>query len=349
MNKINYLKQNRNLNKITLQQVANATGLSITTVDRVINRRGGVSKKSEIKILQAAQALKLDRFLFIHHLQHIRVAVLMQPPSNHYCEVLKNTFDELNHSNQSRITFFLHSINVQNIPETIQKIKNVSIKYDALVIIAPHIDKISQLIQSLAQRIPVITLATDIPDSARMIYVGPNNYQLGRVAGELMGRFLGSTGGEVIVILGVAKMHGHTERERGFKSILQESFPHCHIINSFESYENSYEMKKIIISALREYKNIKGIYNISDENPAISEVLNTTKLDKKMTLITHELTPIHEELLKKGVIDAIIDQNPELEAKQILNTIIHYFHNDKNAIPEYDYTPFNIYLRESLL
>ncbi|WP_271834047.1 helix-turn-helix domain-containing protein [Commensalibacter communis] len=100
------MKQDRNLNKITLQQVANATGLSITTVDRVINRRGGVSKKSEIKILQAAQALKLDRFLFIHHLQHIRVAVLIQPPSNHYCEVLKNTFDELNHSNQSRITFF---------------------------------------------------------------------------------------------------------------------------------------------------------------------------------------------------------------------------------------------------
>lgn len=69
-------------NKTTLQQIAEAAQVSLSTVDRVINRRGGVSPKSEARVLEWATRLNLDRKVFRAHLQVLRIAVLMQSPEN---------------------------------------------------------------------------------------------------------------------------------------------------------------------------------------------------------------------------------------------------------------------------
>ena len=70
----------------------------------------------------------------------------------------------------------------------------------------------------------VITLATPIRGIGAQNYIGPDNRKAGRVAGDLMGRFLGRDGGEVVVIAGLLSMIGHEEREMGFRAVLRERY-----------------------------------------------------------------------------------------------------------------------------
>lgn len=68
--------------KTTLIQIAEAAGVSISTVDRVLNRRGGVSPDKEATVLEWASRLNLDRVIFRDYLKVLRVAVMMQSPQN---------------------------------------------------------------------------------------------------------------------------------------------------------------------------------------------------------------------------------------------------------------------------
>ena len=65
-----------------------------------------------------------------------------------------------------------------------------------------------------------------------------------------------------------------------------------------------------------------------------------------MVFITHELTPDRKGLLQKGVVDAVIDQNPELEAMTAMELIAKKFGRSE-AVGINKTTPINIYIREN--
>jgi ABC-type sugar transport system substrate-binding protein len=130
------------------------------------------------------------------------------------------------------------------------------------------------------------------------------------VAGELMGRFLGPAGGDVLIILGMHRIIGHEEREMGFRSLLRERFPACTIAASLESGEDQGRAGEVVYQALRSNPGVQGIYNVSAGNSAIAKVIRALGLTQKIVLITHELTPERRAMLREGVLDAIIGQNP---------------------------------------
>ena len=80
--------------KVTLEDVARAAGVSLATVDRVVNRRGGVSADKEAAILKAARRLGLDRHLAIRPTLAKRVAILIQPPSNPFHDQLRQGIEQ---------------------------------------------------------------------------------------------------------------------------------------------------------------------------------------------------------------------------------------------------------------
>lgn len=70
------------------------------------------------------------------------------------------------------------------------------------------------------------------------------------------------------------------------------------------------------------------------------------RLDQ-ITLITHELTKTRRDLMIEGAIDAIIDQNPEVEVRRALDIVAASFQRMETALPLYVPTPFQIILREN--
>ncbi|EPK8020370.1 LacI family DNA-binding transcriptional regulator [Providencia rettgeri] len=334
--------------KTTLQQVAEAAGVSLSTVDRVLNQRGGVNPKKQAKVLEWAHRLNIDRTLFRSYMPILRVAVLMQSPKNPFYKGLCDAFtDASTQLPERRIHFFLHYLDVNDTAKTVEQVMQIPKSYDALVVISPQCDALVHVLRKIANLIPILTLATDIPNCGRIAYIGPDNRQMGRTAGELMGRFMGSQGGDVVIVLGLNEFIGQGEREIGFRNVLRERFPQCSVTRCLESEENSIKAGEMVRDVLRKEPSIRGIYNVTSGNSQIASALQIMGLHNAVTLITHELSDRRIQMLREGVIDAILDQNPQLEVRRVMDILSDHFKRDKIQIPIDGFTRFDIYIREN--
>lgn len=78
--------------KTTIADVALLAGVSVATVDRVLNGRAGVTPDKEHRVLSAARRLKIDRVLNRGYTRTMRVAVLIQSAANPFRAALSDAF-----------------------------------------------------------------------------------------------------------------------------------------------------------------------------------------------------------------------------------------------------------------
>ncbi len=78
--------------KPIIADIARLAGVSTSTVDRVLNDRGGVKPEKEARVLSAAQRLKVERVLTRRYSRVLRIAVLIQPLANPFHEALRNAY-----------------------------------------------------------------------------------------------------------------------------------------------------------------------------------------------------------------------------------------------------------------
>lgn len=311
--------------KTTARDVAEAAGVSPATVDRVLNGRGGVSPEKERRVLDWARSLKLDRALSLTAARTLRIAALIQPPVNPFHAKLAEEIARA----APVLEMFNMQIRVIHIApaapaEIAAKILAAMQTHDALIVSAEEDAGIAAACRAFAGRGPVVTLATDIAGSGRLGYVGPDNRRAGRVAGDLMGRFLGPEGGDVLMVVGMLAMRGQAERVEGLRAVFAERYPACRIAGPVESLEDGRRTGTLVREALVHRRGLRGIYLCTVGAREVVAALKAAGR-RDVVLIVHELTAERRALLKAGAIDAVIDQNPEAEVRGAIDLLAHAF------------------------
>lgn len=336
------------MGKMTARDIAQAADVSLATVDRVLNNRGGVSEKKERRVLEWARRLKIDRALNQRPARTLRIAVLLQPPENPFHAAVQRSFEATTRLfSQFNLQFKVHHIDPARADLTARLIRRLTESCDGMAIVSAQDEKVASALRAFtAAEKPVVTLVTDMRDTDRFAYVGPDNTQAGRIAGDLMGRLIGRDGGDIVIISGMLSMVGHEERETGFRAVMRERYPACRIVDVLESRERAELAGDLVFSALKRNGDIRGIYNASAG--ALSVVNAIRALDKReqITFITHELTQDRRQLLRDGLIDVIIDQGPAFEVQTVVETLAHYF-GRKDDPPASLVTPVHIHTIEN--
>ena len=243
------------------------------------------------------------------------------------------------------------SANKRKIPKVCDRtllsdLARVTSGYDAVIVCLPHSDALAAFLdQTAASGKPVVTLATDI-GATQAVYVGPDNYQSGRLAGDLVGRLLGREGGDLLLVVGFLSMMGQAERRLGFEHVLAERYPACRIIETAESDDNGPRAGDLVFDALKRHPSIRAIYNAAAGARQIVQALQRLDRSKDIVFVTHELTEHRRALLREGFIDAVIDQDPTLEVAVALRVIAGAQGRIEPNLAERE-TPVRIVLREN--
>ena len=127
------------------------------------------------------------------------------------------------------------------------------------------------------------------------------------------------------MIAGLLSMIGHEEREAGFRSVLRERYPECRVLEVLESQEQSERAGDLVFDALKRNPSVRGIYNASAGARTVVDAMRATGRQSEIVFITHELTEDRRVLLRDGLIDAIIDQNPEVEVRTAIEAMAQHF------------------------
>ena len=310
----------------TLIDIAREAGVSAATVDRVLNNRAGVRSRTRQIVIETAQRLgyisAAPGATPVGTDAVIRLDFVIPMGTNTFMKMLSQQVD-LQSAARADLDVRVHPIDGLN-PDTLAGVlTGLRGCTQGVGVIALDHPTVREAIRGLsADGVKIVTLASDITHVQRVAYVGIDNRQAGRLAGYVLGRFLGSREPrKVAMFAGSLSYRGHEEREMGFRHVLAEEFPNLTVVELREILEDREKAYTEASALLHRYEDLAAIYNIGSGNQGIGRALQEQKRERSVVFIGHEATEPTKQMLLNGTMDAVIDQNPRVEAREALNIL----------------------------
>ena len=314
----------------TLIDVAREAGVSPATVDRVLNHRPGVRTRTREIVIETAQRLGYiadnTGVLASGHSPAEEVTRLdfVLPAGTNTFMVMLHQQIKAQSDGRRDIEVGISTIegfSPNSLARTLQELHG---KTSGVGVIALDHPTVREAIRSLsASGVKVVTIASDILHVPRVAYIGIDNRAAGRLAGYLLGRLMGTTrSGKVALFAGSLSYRGHEEREMGFRHILAEEWPNLQIVELREMGDDRERAYSEAAALLDRHPDLAAIYNIGAGNTGIARALKERGRAQSVVFLGHEVTEGTKALLLDGTLDAVIDQNPRVEAREALNVLI---------------------------
>jgi LacI family transcriptional regulator len=292
--------------KFTIQDVAKLAGVSVATIDRVLNRRQGVRAPTIAKVEAAIRELNY---------QPDRIAArLARSREYRFCFVLPTSSGD----------FFMRIADEVFDGELLaQTLDAIDRDIDGVAVVALDHPAVREAINTMVGRgITVVTLVSDVPGSKRDHYAGIDNSSAGRTAANLMGRFLRGMTGTVGVFAGSLALRDHIERQFGFEQVMAHEFPHLAILPVRESRDDLERIEEMTQQMLVEHPDLIGIYNVGGGTRGIVAGLEVAGRAKDIVFVAHEVTDPSRRALIRGSIDAIINQDAGHEVRSAVRVLM---------------------------
>jgi len=312
---------------VTIEDVALAAGLSVATVDRVLNGRAAVRPQTAQKVEKAIRQLNYQPDRLAARLakgQEYRFCFVLPEGNNDFMIGLGEEVRAMaSHLVSERVQIDLRLTDVFDAAALAATLDSIGDIYDGVAVVALDHPRVREAINGLVERgVSVVTLVSDVPSSKRVHYAGIDNSSAGRTAATLMGRFLGGKTGKVGLIAGSLSLRDHIERRFGFEQVLAQEFPQLAILPVLESRDDWQRVEKVTAEMLSAHTDLIGIYNVGAGARGIVAALENTGRQKQVTYIAHELTDHTRRALVDGTIDAIINQNAGHEVRSAVRVLM---------------------------
>jgi len=307
----------------TLIDIAKESGVSTATVDRVLNKRSGVSERTRTIVMETAHRLGYFGTPRTGS-DKIRLDFVLPLGTNSFINHLRRQI-ERQCAAQEIVEHHIHDVEGFNPLSLAQKLFEIRNQTQGVGLIALDHPTVREAMRSLADAgVQVVTLVSDILHVQRTGYVGIDNRAAGRLGGYLLGRFLPSNQPrKVALFAGSLSYRGHEEREMGFRHMIAEEFPHLEVVELREIRDDRQRAYEEAAALLQRHPDLAGIYNIGAGNSGIGQAIQEFSKQKSIIFIGHELTDHSKTLLLSGTMDAVIDQNPRVEAREAISMLSH--------------------------
>jgi len=311
--------------RVTIEDVALAAGLSVATVDRVLNGRAAVRPQTALRVEKAIRQLNYQPDRLAARLakgQEYRFCFVLPEGNNGFMIGLGEEVRAIaSHLVSERVHIDLRLTDVFDAATLAATLDSIGDIYDGVAVVALDHPRVREAINGLVERgVSVVTLVSDVPSSKRVHYAGIDNSSAGRTAATLMGRFLGGRKGKVGLIAGSLSLRDHIERRFGFEQVLAQEFPQLAILPVLESRDDWQRVEKVTAEMLSAHPDLIGIYNVGAGG--IVTALENAGRQKQVTYIAHELTDHTRRALVDGTIDVIINQNAGHEVRSAVRVLM---------------------------
>ena len=309
----------------TVHDIAAAAGVSLATVDRVLNLRPGVRSVTRAKVEQAIERIGYGRDVAAANLAKSRIypfTFILPAGDNSFMRGLEAEIRAaMERSAFERTQISIVSVPAFDAPALQAALEEAhAIRPAGIAVVAVDSPEVAAAVNRLHNDgIPVVTLVSDLSGSNRDHFAGVDNTAAGRTAGSLMGRFLGERPGPVAVLAGSMLVRDHRERLDGFRAVLDAEFPGRTILPVLEGHDDPSETERLVRAALAAHPDIVGIYSLGAGNRGLIAALRSRA--SKPCVIAHELTPHTRGALQDGLIDAVLNQDAGHEVRSAIRVL----------------------------
>ena len=195
----------------------------------------------------------------------------------------------------------------------------------------------SRLLSRLAEKVLVVTVDSDAPQSRRISYVGASNFAAGLKCGELIRQAV-PEGGKVLVLLANLTKDNMQQRKLGLEEQLataqSDSDAQYEIAAILEDGGDRERCHDQVVEHLREHDDIACIAGLNAKHGAvmIRALEDAGKLDS-IKLIAFDAEDATLQGIEDGHIYATVAQDPYQYGYEAVQLLTNYCQRDKQNLP----------------
>ena len=310
----------------TITDLAKKAGVSVATVDRVLNRRLPVREDTAIRVVEAAEAIGyhatglLKRRLV--ETPKRRFGFLLQKPDPFY----QNLATEL-----AAATRQAHSIDGKPIVEFMEdilpsiiaeRIHVVGSKVDALAVVAVDHPVVNQAVEQLiAQGKPVFTLLSELSTISRTGHVGLDGRKVGRSAAWTISRTAQGPG-KIGILVGSHRYLNQELAEISFRSYMREHGAEFTLLEPIVNLDDDQIAYDAITEMALTNADLVGIYVCGGGQDGLIKALNDNQVRKEIVVVCNELTVSTRAALIDGTVDLVLAHPTATMAAKMIEMMI---------------------------
>ncbi|MGX5850611.1 LacI family DNA-binding transcriptional regulator [Mesorhizobium sp. PL10] len=338
----------------TISDLADAAGLSTSTVKRVISGGGLVRADTMERVRAAAEEIGF------YGLGSIRGSIASRRPQHTFGIILQQPNHAFGQSATEGLEVAAKAIIDRDIrlrvyqlddlsPEHVAaQISNLDADVEAVAIVAAEHPIVTEAIDRLAERgVPVFALVS--PLSARLLsgYIGLDGWKVGRTAAwafETACRQPGKLG----ILVGTHRYRCHELNEAGFRSYFREHGGDFTLLEAVSTFESEGIAREVTDKLLREHDDVVGIYAASGGIAGVVGAIRDAGKKGKIVVVTYDLSAATKEgLLNKSL--TLVISHPFMKiGQEAITAMLRAVQSSSDVGLQTVYLPFDVLTPENL-
>lgn len=338
----------------TIADLAQAAGVSVATVDRVLNGRHRVREETAHRVYDAAKsigyhAVGLLRLRVFEDLPQYRLGFILQKPNQFFYQSMAREIENAALSAPSIRVVPQIDFAASSTPTAImEKLRTMAARNQAIALVGPDYPAVTTVVEELKERgIPVFSLLSDFATGVREGYVGLNNRKAGRTAAWMIAK-AATRPGKVAAFVGSHRFHGHELREIGFRSYFREHAPEFEVLDTLVNLETAEITHEATLNLLQRHPDLIGFYVCGGGMEGAISALAEEKLAGKLLVVVNELTPESRAALAEDLVTMAIATPVAQLARELVGLMVGAIDRGLAAVPGQTFLPFDIFTPENI-
>ena len=312
----------------TIPDLANAAGVSVSTVNRVLNQPESVRQNTREVVESAAEqigfyglgtikeAVKSGRDTY-------RLGILLQQEGrtfyNNLGRALEKAASQVRSVSVELDLQFLDDLSPDNVAKRLVALGSTC---DSVALVAAQHPLVADAIDTvMAGEAPVVSLISPLTANGNVSFVGLDNWKVGRTAAWAFKNFIREPG-EIGILLGNFRYRNQEMNESGFRSYFREFGPEFTLLEPLATYESAAAARELVEKLLKEHPRMCGLFiSGGGITGAISALRHAPKRDD-FVAVGYELFDATRSALIDGTLTMVISHPMETFARETITTMI---------------------------
>jgi LacI family transcriptional regulator len=342
----------------TIKDLAEAAGVSVATVNRVLAGAANVRQPTRALVQDAAERIG---FYGLGAIQSrvaagrpkLRIGVLLLQPHRPFyqnvAEAMRRAAARATGAEIDLRIEFLEDLSPQN---TADRAQAMAREVQALGIVAAvHPIVIEAVKRIQAQGVHVFALIGQLSATGQLHYVGLDNWKVGRTAAWAFDHIC-KVRGKIGILMGNPRYRNQEMNEAGFRSYFREHAPDFTLLEPLSTFESAAAAQEMTERLLASHPDLAGLYISGGGISGAMAALRGQGMAGRIVAVGYDLTEVTRAALLDGSLTLVISHPLDRLAETAVAAMIRACTSPGGAgsqiIPLTMIEPFELFTRENL-
>jgi len=312
----------------TIPDLAKAAGVSVSTVNRVINEAEKVRQPTRERVYDAARSIGFYglgsiEYSVLSGQQTHRIGVLLQQGNRTFYrnlgDALKRAAREYTGAKVELTVEYLDDLSPDHVAA---RLRDISSRTESVGIVAAQHPKVVETIDTiLSGGVPVAALIAPLTASRNVGYVGLDHWKVGRTAAWAFSKMIHEPG-KIGILIGNHRYRNQDLNESGFRSYFREHNPNFTLLEPLATYEAAAVGREMTETLLRQNPDLCGLFVSGGGITGALAALRDTRRREDFVAVGYELFDVTRSALIDGTLTMVISHPLERFAWEAIGAMI---------------------------